>query len=136
MKGEYHMNMDFEAALKYIDLGSYDKAIEKLNSAIAKEDESDKGVATQYRCVLGELLVKLGRAEESRTEFDKVLAYCEETHTLQQQKVIAQTYIDAMDGKLPAPEQPSAKRPGDVPLVPKPVQNKGFISRQMSKKHR
>lgn len=129
------MNMDFEAALKYIDLGSYDKAIEKLQSAIEKES-GDEDTAMQYRCVLGELHANLGNAAEARAEFEKVLAYCEETHTLQKQKAIAQTYIDAMDGKLEMPKQPAQKRPGDVPVVPKPVQNKGFISRQMSKKHR
>lgn len=127
--------MDFEAALKYIDLGSYDKAIEKLNSAIEQES-GNQDTAIQYRCVLGELHANLGHGEESRAEFEKVLEYCEETHTLQKQKVIAQTYIDAMDGKLEMPKQPAQKRPGDVPVVPKPVQNKGFISRQMNRKHR
>ena len=129
------MNMDFEAALKYIDLGSYDKAIEKLSSAIEQES-GDEDTAMQYRCVLGELHANLGNAAEARAEFEKVIAYCDEHLTLEKQRAIAQPYIDAMDGKLKTPEQAAQKRPGDAPIVPKPVQNKGFISRQMSKKHR
>lgn len=129
------MNIDFEAALKYIDLGSYDKAIEKLRSAIEKEGD-DQDTATQYRCVLGELFANLGRVEESREEFGKVLDYCEETHTLQQQRHIAQTYIDVFDGKIKMPEREQPKRPGDAPLIPKPRQNTAFISRQTSKRHR
>ena len=128
------MNMDFEAALKYIDLGSYDKAIEKLNSAI-EQVSADEDTAIQYRCVLGELHANLGNKDEARAEFEKVIAYCDEHLTLEKQRAIAQTYIDAFDGKLKAP-QPAQKRPGDVPVVPKPVQNKGFISRQMNRKHR
>lgn len=131
------MNIDFEAALKYIDLGSYDKAIEKLNTAIAHEQESNnESMAVQYRCVLGELHANLGNADKAREEFDKVIEYCDEAHTLQKQRNIAQTYLDAFDGKLKMPAQPEQKRPGDIPLVPKPVQNKGFINRQMSRKHR
>lgn len=124
------MNMDFEAALKYIDLGSYDKAIEKLNSAIEQESANEE-TAIQYRCVLGELQANLGHVPQARAEFEKVIAYCLEHHTLQKQGSIAQTYIDMFDGKIkPQTEQ---KRPGYVPLVPKPVQDKGFINKQMRK---
>ncbi|MGN1108521.1 MAG: hypothetical protein ACI4RK_03980 [Oscillospiraceae bacterium] len=131
------MNIDFEAALKYIDLGSYDKAIDKLKTAIENETEkNDLSTATQYRCVLGELYANLGRKDESKAEFEKVLDYCDETHTLQKQGNIAATYISAFEGKLPAQPQPAAKRPGDVPLVPKPVQNKAFIAKQSRKNHK
>lgn len=131
------MNIDFEVALKYIDLGSYDKAIEKLNSAISKEEEGGKAdLATQYRCVLGELYAKLGDTKNARTEFYKVIDYCDDTNTLQKQRTIAKTYINVFDGIIKAPEQPEAKRPGDAPLVPKPVQNKSFIAKQTRKNHR
>ena len=98
-------NLNYEAALKYIDLGSYDKAVEKLKLAIDEE----------------------------------VIQFADENNVLATQRSIAKTYINAFDGLIPpapAASNETEKRPGDVPLVPKPVQNKGFISRQMNKKHR
>lgn len=133
-------NINFEAALKYIDLGSYDKAVEKLKLAIDEESSKDNDTrATEYRCVLGELCAQLGKEDEAREEFTQVIQFADENSTLDTQRSIAQTYINAFEGLLPpipsANTEP-ANRPGDVPLVPKPVQNKGFISRQMNKKHR
>lgn len=133
-------NLNYEAALKYIDLGSYDKAVEKLNLAIDEESSKDNDIrATEYRCVLGELFAQLGKEEEAREEFTQVIQFADENNVLATQRSIAQTYINAFEGLLPpipsANTEP-ANRPGDVPLVPKPVQNKGFISRQMNKKHR
>lgn len=133
-------NLNYEAALKYIDLGSYDKAVEKLNLAIDEESSKDNDIrAAEYRCVLGELFAQLGKEEEAREEFTQVIQFADENSTLDTQRSIAQTYINAFEGLLPpipsANTEP-ANRPGDVPLVPKPVQNKGFISRQMNKKHR
>lgn len=133
-------NINFEAALKYIDLGSYDKAVEKLNLAIDEENQNDNGIrATEYRCVLGELFAQLGKEEEAREEFTQVIQFADENNVLATQRSIAKTYINAFDGLIPpapAASNETEKRPGDVPLVPKPVQNKGFISRQMNKKHR
>lgn len=133
-------NLNYEAALKYIDLGSYDKAVEKLKLAIDEESSKDNDIrATEYRCVLGELYAQLGKEDEAREEFTQVIQFADENSTLDTQRSIAQTYINAFEGLLPpipsANTEP-ANRPGDVPLVPKPVQNKGFISRQMNKKHR
>ncbi len=133
-------NLNYEAALKYIDLGSYDKAVEKLKLAIDEESSKDNDIrATEYRCVLGELFAQLGKEDEAREEFTQVIQFADENSTLDTQRSIAQTYINAFEGLLPpipsANTEP-ANRPGDVPLVPKPVQNKGFISRQMNKKHR
>ena len=120
-------NLNYEAALKYIDLGSYDKAVEKLKLAIDEESSKDNDTrATEYHCVLGELYAQLGKEDEAREEFTQVIQFADENSTLDTQRSIAQTYINAFEGLLP----------GDVPLVPKPVQNKGFISRQMNKKHR
>lgn len=133
-------NINFEAALKYIDLGSYDKAVEKLKLAIDEESSKDNDTrAAEYRCVLGELYAQLGKEDEAREEFTQVIQFADENSTLDTQRSIAQTYINAFEGLLPpipsANTEP-ANRPGDIPLVPKPVQNKGFISRQMNKKHR
>lgn len=133
-------NLNYEAALKYIDLGSYDKAVEKLKLAIDEESSKDNDIrATEYRCVLGELFAQLGKEEEAREEFTQVIQFADENNVLATQRSIAKTYINAFDGLIPpvpAASNETEKRPGDVPLVPKPVQNKGFISRQMNKKHR
>lgn len=131
------MNIDFEAALQYIDLGSYEKAIDKLKSAISKETEKgDITTATEYRCVLGELYANLHMIEESTDEFNQVLDFCDENFTLQKQREIAQTYIDIFNGKVPASlANERVKRLGDVPLVPKPRQDTAFIAKQ-SRKHK
>lgn len=133
-------NINFEAALKYIDLGSYDKAVEKLKLAIDEESSKDNDTrATEYHCVLGELYAQLGKEDEAREEFTQVIQFADENNVLATQRSIAKTYINAFYGLIPpAPEasNETEKRPGYVPLVPKPVQNKGFISRQMNKKHR
>lgn len=127
------MNINFEAALKYIDLGNYEKAVENLNTAIETAGgETEEGM--QYRCVLGELYANIGNAGRSREEFEKVIKYAEDTNTLSKQRDIARAYIDAFDGKTAAPTA-KIQRPGDVPLVPKPRQNAAFIAKQ-SRKHR
>ena len=130
-------NINFDAALKYIDLGSYDKAIEKLNTAIDEEyAKTNDDNAAKIRCVLGELYINLGKVDEAREEFNYVIEYSNENSILAEQRNIAKTYLDILDGKIKMPEDQPAKRPGYVPLVPKPVQDKGFISRQMNKKHK
>lgn len=126
------MNVEFEAALKYIDLGSYDKAVSMLNTAIEKAGgDTDEGM--QYRCVLGELYANIGNVEKSREEFTKVLDYTVESHTLEKQRQIASTYLDAFDGKLPMPQK-KIERPGDAPIVPKPRQNAAFIAKKTRKR--
>ena len=133
------MNMDFEAALRYIALGNYDKAVELLNKAISDAEAADNGIeVTQYRCVLGELLINIPKPEEARAEFEKVIEYCVENNVLEKQRQIASTYLDVLNGKLELPKRSASaeKRPGYIPLVPKPVQDKGFIAKQMNKKHR
>ncbi len=127
------MNIDFEAALKYIDLGNYEKAVEKLNTAIvAVGAETDEGM--EYRCVLGELYANMGMVNLSHDEFVKVMNYSEEHNTLVRQRTIAKTYLDAFAGNLPMPEK-KIERPGDAPLVPKPRQNAAFIAKQ-TRKHK
>lgn len=127
------MNIDYEAALQYIDLGNYEKAEESLNKAIKAElDKNDPSSAAKYRCVLGELFANLGRPDDARGQFEQVLEFCGTTHTLEPQRLISQRYIDAFDGKIPAPAP--AKRNPSVPLIPKPVQDKGFISGKMKRR--
>ncbi len=134
------MNVEFEAALQYINLESYDNAISHLNKAIDKEmDEGNEGTAMEYRCVLGELLANLDRKEEARDEFAAVVDYCDFSNDLPKQKIIAGAFIKAIDEGGPLPRfdvsaGTEAKRNPSVPLIPKPVQNKSFISRQMNKR--
>lgn len=134
------MNVEFEAALQYINMESYDNAIEHLNKAIDKEmDGGDEARAMEYRCVLGELLANLDRKDEARDEFAAVVDYCNFSNGLHNQKIIAGAFIKAIDEGGPLPrfdgtEEASAKRDPSVPLVPKPVQNKSFITRQMNKR--
>ena len=136
------MNVEFEKALGYIDIENYDKAIESLNAAIMKEEDAgDEIAATQYRCVLGELYANLGMEAPARDELNTVIDFCDEHHVLDQQRNIAKAYLNAFDG-IPLPTEVSERnsrngqRPGDMPLVPKPMQNKAFITRQMNKKRR
>ena len=127
------MNINFEAALKYIDLGNYERAVEKLNSAIAAAGENTDE-EMQYRCVLGELYANMGIVNRSQEEFVKVMKYTEDSTTLPKQRSIAQAYLDAFAGKTAMPRE-QMKRPGDAPLVPKPRQDTAFIAKQ-SRKHR
>lgn len=131
------MNIDFEAALRYIDLGAYDNAVQSLQKAINTENEKNNhGLAIEYRCVLGELYFNLQKGKEAREEFAQVIEYCKKNGTHSKQLMIASRYTDILDGKVkPAADKALAPRT-HVPLVPKPMQNKEFISRQMNKKHR
>lgn len=147
------MNVNFEKALRYIDMGSYNKAVDSLNAAIAEANEADKPMtAIQYKCVLGELYAQLEMAPQAKAAFNAVVEYCDENHCLAEQREIAKKYliayeigtIDTLLNEQPAPApapvaKPAAQkaaRPGYIPLVPKPVQDKSFISKQMSKKRR
>ena len=147
------MNVNFEKALKYIDLGSYNKAVDSLNAAIAEANDSGKeSEAIQYKCVLGELYAQLEMEEQAKPIFKDVVDYCDANNCMANQRNIAQDYLIAyetgtIDNILnPQPVAPAtasekgvakkAARPRHIPLVPKPVQDKSFISRQMSKKRR
>lgn len=132
------MNVNFEAALQLINLGNYDKAIAELNKAIDAEMAKDnESTATEYRCVLGELLANLDRKEDARIEFATVVEYCEFSNSLSKQKAIAEVFIKAIDEGKPLPAgsvRPAPKRNSALPLIPKPVQNKSFIAKQMGKR--
>ena len=124
------MNINFEVALRHINLESYEKAVEHLNLAINEETEAGREeTAVQYACVLGELLANLGRVPEAREQFEKVREYCDRTNSLFKQRQIAQNFLDAFDGKIKLVSEPTSS-----PLFAKPVQNKAFINRQMRKR--
>lgn len=132
------INVNVTAALRYIDLGNEEKAIELLQLAISQEAEKgDETSATEYRCILGEYYANLGQSENARDLFNQVVNFCEESRTLAKQRDIAQTWLDIFDGKLDPAALEAAKKPKrdpSVPLVPKPMQNKAFISKQMNKR--
>ncbi len=145
------MNVNFEKAIMYIDRGSYTKAVDSLYAAIKETSEAgNENEATQYKCVLGELYAQLEMATQATAVFKEVYEYCDTNRCLYEQREIAQKYliayetgnIDALlnEQAAPAPAaKPAAKapaRPGYVPLIPKPTQDKSFISKQMSKKRR
>lgn len=88
------MNVNFEMALQYINLGSYEKAESELRAAI--DEETEKGnaeTAAEFRCVLGELLANLGKRKKSDAEFLLVVEYCKETGLLPKQLEIAESYL-------------------------------------------
>lgn len=125
-------NINFKAALRYIDLGESEKAIELLKLAIEQEfDKDNESDSIEYRCVLGEYLSKLGRQDEAREEFSEVLRYCDTYTALPRQRAIAKTSIDIIDGVIKAPED---KPHPSLPIFPKPMQNKAFITQQLKKK--
>lgn len=88
------MNVNFEMALRYINLGSYEKAEKELKTAIDAETEKQNlSIAAEYRCVLGELLANLGRKKDSDKQFKQVVEYCEKTGKLSKQREIAEGYL-------------------------------------------
>ena len=88
------MNVNFEIALQYINLGSYEKAEKELKTAIAAETEKQNlSAATEYRCVLGELLANLGRKKDSNEQFKQVVEYCKKTGELKKQREIAEGFL-------------------------------------------
>ncbi len=88
------MNVNFEMALQYINLGSYEKAEEELRTAIEKETEKGSlETAMEYRCVLGELLANLRKRKKSDEEFLRVVEYCKKTGSLPKQLAIAEEYL-------------------------------------------
>lgn len=116
------MNISFELGLKYIDQGNYDKAVKLINEAIDDEMKSgSESIATEYRCVLGELYANLGKIKESEREFAGVLEFCDRTDTLPKQRAIALKYLSVYNS-------PVAKAQRG-----KPVQNKAFIAKKMNK---
>ncbi len=132
------MNINFEAALRYIDLENYDKAVEELNKAIDTEmEKDDESRAAEYRCVLGELLANMGKLDDARDEFATVLDYCDYSKSLPLQRRISIAFIKAIDNKLPLPDfsrANSEKTTNDRPTIGKPAQDKNFIVKQMNRR--
>lgn len=129
------MNIKVEQALRYIDLGSYTKAVDLLQEAISEETAKENTEeAIKYRCVLGELYFQLEMGPQAKEELEAVLEYSENRNDMKPQYAIAKKYLDIMSGKIPVKK--GKGHPKDLPLVPKPIQNKAFITKQMSKKRR
>ncbi len=131
-------DVKFNAALGYIDRGNYEKAItllnERIDEAVAANNE---GEATEIRCVLGELYANLGNSAAANECFTQVKKYCSETNLLPAQAKIAEAFMKAIaEGRPVAPAASAPKKSRSVPLVPKPVQNKGFITKAMSKRRK
>lgn len=88
------MNVNFELALQYINLGSYEKAENELRRAIdAETEKGNLSVAAEYRCVLGEFLVNIGRKRDANKELKQVVQYCKETGNLKKQLEIAEELL-------------------------------------------
>lgn len=88
------MNINFEAALHLINLGAYDQAVKNIQKAIEQEkDNGDEKSAIEYICVLGDLFSQLGEEDKAKTEFDKVIEYCDRTNSLPEQKRIAEEFV-------------------------------------------
>lgn len=116
------MNFNFEMGLKYINLESYDKAVECIETAIKEEiEKGNESEATEYRCVLGELYANLGKRNNSANEFVKVLEFCNNTDSLPKQKAIALKYLQSF--RSPVEQARQGKHP----------QNRAFISKKMNK---
>lgn len=128
------INVELEAALQHINLGNYEKAMEKLQALIDSADEAqDEIKGAQYRCILGELYAQLGKKDEASKLFSKILEIPSEKDELSMQHNIARRYLEAFAGKAPMPGSPRKVAPS-VPMMPKPTQNKGFIAKKMTRK--
>lgn len=126
------MNVNFEMAIQYINLESYDKAVDALKTAIREEtDKNDEKTATEYTCVLGELLADLGRKQEAEQEFLKVLDYCDRTNSLSKQRAIARDFLDLFHGNVQFVTETA-----EIPRSVRQVQNKAFIAKQQRKRGR
>lgn len=130
------MNVNFEAALLHINLENYDRAIEELNTAIDTEmDKDNESLASEYRCVLGELLANLGRLDDARDEFATVLEYCDYSNSLPKQREISIAFINAIDKKTPLPDfSGGSGASGRRPVFAKPAQDKNFIIKHTNRR--
>lgn len=89
------MNINFEMGIQLINLGSYSEAEKNIRKAIEEEmNAGNEKEAIEYTCVLGDLLSNLELEDKAKTEFDKVLEFCERTNSLPKQKQIAKSFID------------------------------------------
>ncbi len=124
------MNKYYAIALKFIDLGMYDEAIDHLKLAIKEAKSADNGdMSVMISCVLGELYANLGKISESKAVFTEVKEYCDKTNSLPAQKEIAEKFLNSFD----AASRPQNPRRESSPNL-KPQQNKAFITRQMRKR--
>lgn len=118
------MDINFDAAIHYINMGKYEAAVEHLEKAIAAEESNGStDAAIECTCVLGELLANMGETERARAEFDKVIEYCKRTNSLGKQQEIAQSFINEFEasarrsksGKTSGAEGSAKSRSGNEP---------------------
>ncbi len=120
------MNNYYSLALKMIDIGMYDEAINHLKLAISEAKKADsEDMAVMISCVLGELYANLGQISESKAVFTEVCEYCDKTNSLPAQKEIAEKFLNSFD---------SGSALQKFTKNSKPQQNKAFISKQMRKR--
>lgn len=121
------MNNYYTIALKFIDLGMYDEAIDHLKRAIKEAKDADsEDLGVMISCVLGELYANLGQISESKAVFTEVKEYCDKTNSLPAQKEIAEKFLNSFNSESTL--QKFAKN------NQKPQQNKAFITKQMRKR--
>lgn len=117
------MNINFEAAIRYINIGESEQAIKELKEAIRSEiANNSENISIQYRCVLGELLHDLERDDEAAEEFKKVIDYCKRTGSLPNQEKIAEEFLKAINGNITITAE-QLNIPGSTELMSMPVQN-------------
>ena len=117
------MNINFEAAIRYINIGESEQAIKELKEAIRSEiANNSENISIQYRCVLGELLHDLQRDDEAAKEFKKVIDYCKRTGSLPNQEKIAEEFLKAINGNITITAE-QLNIPGSTELMSMPVQN-------------
>lgn len=117
------MNINFEAAIRYINIGESEQAIKELKEAIRSEiANNSENISIQYRCVLGELLHDLQRDDEAAEEFKKVIDYCKRTGSLPNQEKIAEEFLKAINGNITITAE-QLNIPGSTELMSMPVQN-------------
>lgn len=85
---------DFNKALRYLDIGSYDKAIPILNHIIEFARKEAPLYFIKANCVLGEVLFSLNEFEQAGNCFHQVIATEFEDDRLNYEKDLAKTMIE------------------------------------------
>ena len=92
------MDINFSAAIHFINMGKFKMAVEHLEKAIAAESDSgNMDSAIMCTCVLGELLANMGDRDRASKEFGKVVEYCNRTNSLGKQREVAQSFLDEFE---------------------------------------
>ena len=118
------MNVNFEMAMRYINLGSYEKAENALKAAIDEEIGKNNGdVAAEYRCVLGELLANLDRKDDAAAELKQVYEYCGKKEKLSRQREIAEKLLVQLGAITPDSDKKAAPEEKSTAQVIEDLEN-------------